>query len=110
MQPISNDHALTNPIPPPTHGPRALTRRRDLGLAVGSATGTLAAACGEPDIAKIQPLALSHPAPATREPVRHFPEVSGRFPTRVQSFPLLVCSQVQTCAGEHQPRKTETDD
>ncbi|MDE2766566.1 MAG: twin-arginine translocation signal domain-containing protein, partial [Chloroflexota bacterium] len=44
----------THPLP----APRALTRRRALRLAGIAGAGALAAACGEPDIPKIQPPVL----------------------------------------------------
>ena len=42
---------------PPT-APPGLTRRRALGLAAAAGAGALAAACGEPEIPKIQPPVL----------------------------------------------------
>ncbi len=42
----------------PGVAPRGLTRRRALGLALAAGAGALVAACGEPEIPKIQPPVL----------------------------------------------------
>ena len=53
---MTQQHPTESTQPPAV--PRALTRRRALGLAVVASAGALAAACGEPEIPKIQPPVL----------------------------------------------------
>ena len=91
-------HQPTKSTHPPA-APRALTRRRGLGLALATGAGALAAACGEPEIPKIQPPVLPSTqrtqAAATRRtesaatlPPTIVVTAGDRAPSREGSLPL----------------------
>ena len=82
----------------PSVAPRALTRRRALGLAVAAGAGALAAACGEPDIPTVQPpvlpstqrtqaAATQGAEPAATSPPTVIVRAGDRAPSREGSLP-----------------------